>query len=334
MKKIALSIVGGLALLASGVANAGTLQDVKNRGELKCIVSTGTGILSYIDNSGRWQGIDAEYCRALAAAVFGDAEKVKFVPVTGKTRFTSLQSGEGDVLSRGTTWTLSRDTDLGFNFVGVIWYDGQGFLMNKKLGVNSAKQLNGASVCIKQGTTSELNVAEYFKMHNIKYRPIAVEKDTEALKLLASGGCDVFTSDTTALATVRKGMKNPSNWELLPEIISKEPLGPLVRHGDDQWFDVASWTLRTLIAADEMGITSKNVDSFKNSKNKEILRILGHEGQLGEFLGIPKDFGYQVIKQVGNHREIYDRTFAKIGLKRSINSSWREGGLLYSPPFR
>ena len=329
-----LLLLGGLSLTLAGTASAGTLQDVQKRGKLKCIVSTGQFGLSAPDDKGNWQGLDVEYCRALASAVLGDSKKVEFIPATAKTRFTTLQSGEGDILSRNTTWTLSRDTDIGLNFVGTIWYDGQGFLINKSLGVKSAKELDGASVCIQQGTTTELNLSEYFKRNNMSYKPVITEDDNESLKVLASGGCDVFTTDATGLAGVKSAMTNPAEWSVLPEVISKEPLGPAVRHGDDQWHDIARWTLNTLIAAEEFGISSKNVDSFKNSKNQEILRILGHQGKLGKFLGIRQDFGYQIIKQVGNYKEIYSRTLKKADMERGVNTPWTEGGLLYAAPFR
>ena len=336
MKKVlkSLLVLGGLSVATTGTALAGTLQDVQSRGKLKCIVSTGSAGLSHQDNSGRWQGIDVEYCRAVAAAVLGDSNKVEFLPTTAKTRFTVLQSGEGDIISRNTTWTLSRDTDLGLNFVGVTWYDGQGFLINKSMGVTSAKDLDGASVCIQQGTTTELNLSEYFKRHGMSFKPVTTEDDTASLKVLAAGGCDVFTTDATGLLGVKAGMTNPDDWLVLPEVVSKEPLGPAVRHGDDQWHDIARWVLNTIIVAEELGITSKNVDSFKSSKNQEILRIMGSEGKLGEFLGIRKDFGYQIIKQVGNYEEIYNRTLKKVGMKRGVNVQWTKGGLLYAPPFR
>ncbi len=333
MRKIWM-ILGALTIWAAGVAQAGTLQDVKNRGYLKCGVSTGAFGLSYTDDSGRWQGIDVEYCRALAAAVFGDAEKVRFTGLTTKNRFTSLQSGEIDVLSRNTTWTLSRDTDLGLDFVGVTWYDGQGFLVSDKLGVSSATELDGAAVCIQPGTTTELNLADYFKAQGMSYEPVTTETQDDALKALKAGRCDVFTTDATGLAGVKASMPNPNAWVVLPEMVSKEPLGPVVRHGDNQWGDVARWTLNAIIAAEELGITSANVHSFRSSKNGEILRLLGHEGELGAFLGIPADFGYQIIYQVGNFAEIYDRTMALTGLPRGVNTLWTQGGLLYVPPFR
>lgn len=333
MKKILITL-GALAIGATSAAQAGTLDDVKARGYLKCGVSTGAFGLSYTDDSGRWQGIDVEYCRALSAAVFGDKEKVKFTPLTTKNRFTSLQSGEIDVLSRNTTWTLSRDTDLGLDFVGVTWYDGQGFLISNKLGVDSATQLAGAAVCIQPGTTTELNLADYFKANGMSYEPITTETQDDALKALKAGRCDVFTTDATGLAGVKASFPNPDAWSILPEIISKEPLGPVVRHGDSAWGDVARWTLNTIIVSEELGITSNNIDSFKTSKNGEILRLLGVEGDLGKFLGIRADFGYQIIKQVGNYAQIYDRTVALTGLPRGLNVQWTQGGLLYAPPFR
>ncbi len=331
MKKLLMALV----LVAIGTyAQAGTLDDVKKRGYLKCGVSTGAFGLSYTDDDGRWQGIDVEYCRGLAAAIFGDGDRVKFTGLTTKNRFTSLQSGEVDVLSRNTTWTLSRDTDLGLDFVGVTWYDGQGFLVNNSLGVSSATELDGAAVCIQPGTTTELNLADYFKAQGMSYEPVTTETQDDALKALKAGRCDVFTTDATGLAGVKASMPNPDNWMVLPEMVSKEPLGPVVRHGDNQWGDIARWTLNAIIVAEELGITSKNVGSFKMSKNGEILRLLGHEGELGAFLGLRPDFGYQIIASVGNFAEIYDRTMKLTGLPRGVNTLWTEGGLLYVPPFR
>ena len=327
---IALSAVA----LGGFVAQAGTLEDVKKRGVLKCGVSAGALGLSAPDDNGRWQGLDVEVCRGVAAAIFGDSNKVKFTALTTKTRFTALQSGEIDVLSRNTTWTLSRDTDLGLDFVGVTWYDGQGFLVNKKIGVTSSTQLDGATVCIQPGTTTELNLADYFKVKGMKYEPVTTETQDDAMKALKAGRCDVYTTDATGLAGVKASMANPNNWVVLPELISKEPLGPLVRHGDSKWADVVRWSLNTIIAGEELGISSKNVGTFKSSKNGEIKRILGHEGDLGKFLGLRKDFGYQILKQVGNFEEVYNRTMAKTGLPRGLNVLWTKGGLLYVPPFR
>ncbi len=335
MKKLLVTLSILLGFLAGTLgASADTLKDVKKRGYLKCGVSTGSFGLSYTDDKGRYQGLDVEYCRALAAAVFGNGNKVKFTPLTTKNRFTALQSGEVDVLARGTTWTLSRDTDLGLDFVGVLWYDGQGFLVNKKLGIKSVNKLSGASVCIQPGTTTEQNLAEYFSANKMKYKPVSSETQSNSIKSLEAGRCDVFTTDLTGVAGVQSSMKNPKDWVVLPEVISKEPLGPSVRHGDNKWADIARWTLYTLYAAEEFGITSKNVKKMKRSKNKEILRILGVEGDLGKFLGLSKKFGYNIIKNVGNYEEVYKRTMALTGLPRGQNVLWTEGGLLYSPPFR
>ena len=332
---IGLITVALIAVALDGfIAQAGTLEDVRNRGALKCGVSTGALGLSAPDDSGRWQGIDVEMCRGLAAAIFGDSNKVKFTALTTKNRFTALQSGEIDVLSRSTTWTLSRDTDLGLDFAGVIWYDGQGFLVNKKIGITSATQLDGATICIQPGTTTELNLADYFKVKGMKYEPVTTETQDDALKSLKAGRCDVYTSDATGLSGVKATMTNPDNWVVLPELISKEPLGPLVRHGDSKWTDIVRWSLNTIIAGEELGISSKNVDTFKSSKNGEIKRILGHEGDLGKFLGLRKDFGYQILSQVGNFEEVYKKTMAKTGLPRGLNVLWTKGGLLYVPPFR
>ncbi len=325
----------GVSLSLGAVsAVAGTLEDVQDRGHLRCGVSTGAFGLSYTDDDGRWQGIDVEYCRALAAAVFGDQDAVKFVPLTTKTRFTALQSKEIDVLSRNTTWTLSRDTDLGLDFVGVTWYDGQGFIVNKDLGVSSATELDGATVCIQPGTTTELNLADYFKANDMKYEPVTTETQDDALKGLKAGRCDVYTTDATGLAGVKASLPNPDNWVVLPEMISKEPLGPVVRHGDNKWGDVARWTLNAIVVGEELGISSKNVNSFGSTKNQEISRLLGKTGELGKFLGIRKDFGYQILKQVGNYAEVYERTMALTGLPRGVNTQWTQGGLLYAPPFR
>ncbi len=334
MKKLLIVSAFMVGSLSTAFAGENTLENVKKRGYLKCAVNSGVFGLSYIDDNGKWQGIDVEVCRAISAAIFGDKDKIKFIPTTTKNRFTILQSGEADVLSRNSTWTLSRDADLGLDFVGVTWYDGQGFLINKKLGVNSAKELDGATVCMEPGTTTELNLAEYFKRKEIKYEPVSVDTFDDAIKSLQAGRCDLLTSDSTGLSGVKASMPNPDNWEIFPELISKEPLGPAVRHGDSNWGDIVRWSLFTLIGAEELGINSKNVDDFKNSKNLEILRMLGHQGNLGKFLGVRKDFGYQIIKQVGNYKEVYDKTMAKTGLPRGLNSSYKQGGLQYVPPFR
>ena len=324
-------------LLAAG-ANAGTLDDVKNNGKLRCVISTGIAGFAFTDASGVWRGFDIDFCRATAAAIFGNPNKVKFIPSTGKTRFTLLNSGEGDVLWRNTTWTFVRDVDVKLSFEGVNYYDGQGFMVPRSLGVKSAKDLDGASVCIQTGTTTELNIAEYFRTNNITYEPVPIETNAEARVNYFAGRCDVYTTDASGLAATRSTFANPGDHVILPEIISKEPLGPVTRHGDDQWSDVVRWVLNTTIVAEELGITQANVDTLaKGTDNPEINRLLGAEGNLGAMLGLQKRWAYNVIKAVGNYGEIFDRNIGPktpIGLERGLNALWRDGGLLYSPPFR
>jgi general L-amino acid transport system substrate-binding protein len=334
-EKIALTLiaVGALAF----TANAGTLEDVKSRGELRCVVSTGVAGFAYPDSNGTWKGFDVDFCRATAAAVLGDSSKMKAVTSTGKTRFTKLNSGEGDVLWRNTTITFSRDVGVKLTFVGVNYYDGQGFMVNKSLGVSSAKELDGASVCIQTGTTTELNLADYFRANNMSYEAVTIEMNSEARAAYLSGRCDVYTTDASGLAATRSTFPSPGNHMILPEIISKEPLGPAVRQGDDQWADIVRWIYYATVTAEELGVTSSNVDKMKSSNNPEILRLLGVEGSQGEELGLSKDWAYQIIKQIGNYSEIFERnigTNTEIGLARGVNALWTQGGLQYSPPFR
>lgn len=335
MKKIvALAAAGAFA--ASG-AVAGTLDDVKAKGYLDCGVSTGLIGFAAPDDKGEWAGFDVDMCRAVAVAVFGDKSKVKFTPTTGKSRFPTLASGEVDMLARNTTWTFSRDVNLGFEFVGVNYYDGQGFMARTDLGVKSAKELDGATVCIQTGTTTELNLADFFRSNNITYNPLPIETNAEARQGYEAGRCDVYTTDASGLAATRAQMENPADHMVLPEIISKEPLGPLVRHGDHQWGDVVRWTLNTLIIAEELGITSANVDEMKNSNNPEVLRVLGVEGDYGQQLGLSKDWAYNVLKAIGNYAESFDRNIGPdtpIALQRGLNALWTDGGILYAPPFR
>ena len=290
--------------------------------------------MSYVDDNGKFSGMEVEDCRAVAAAIFGDKNKVKFYPLSLKTRFLAVQTGKVDVLFRSATKTLSRDAALGLNFPAITWYDGQGFLVNKRLGVTSAKQLDGAAICIPPGTTTEKNVAEYFRSQNIHYNPVIIEQVTEIERALEKGRCDVFTQDKTYLIGARSALPDPKHWIILPETISKEPLGPAVRQGDDQWADIISWTVNTLIAAEEFGITSQNVNKWKNSNNEEVLRILGYQGKLGSYLGLSNNFGYNIIAQVGNYKQIYQETLKKYGMPRGLNKLWTQGGLLYAPPFR
>jgi len=335
------TFVGTLAAatFAAGFASAGTLDDVKAKGFLQCGVSTGLVGFAAADANGNWDGFDVAVCRAMAAAVLGDAQAVKFTPTTGKTRFTALASGEVDVLARNTTWTFSRDVDLKFTFVGVNYYDGQGFMVPKELGVASAKDLDGATVCIQTGTTTELNLADFFRVNSISYEPVPIETNAEAQQQYIAGACDVYTTDASGLAATRATFKDPAAHVLLPEIISKEPLGPLVRHGDDQWADIARWTLNALIAAEELGVTSANIKEMgmEAGNNPEINRLLGTEGNLGEQLGLSADWAKNAIAAGGNYGEIFSKNIGEstpIGLARGLNAQWTDGGLIYTPPFR
>ncbi|MHA6267514.1 amino acid ABC transporter substrate-binding protein [uncultured Aliiroseovarius sp.] len=331
----ALTVAG----LAAGASAAATLDDVKARGKLNCGVTTGLVGFAAPDANGKWEGFDVDFCRAVAAAVLGDANAVEFVPTTGKTRFTALASGEVDMLARNTTWTLSRDVDLKFDFIGVNYYDGQGFLVSKEMGVSSAKDLDGATVCIQTGTTTELNLADFFRANNISYEPVPIETNAEGQQQYLAGACDAYTTDASGLAATRATFENPSDHVVLPEIISKEPLGPLVRHGDNEWGDIVRWTLNALISAEEMGITSANIGELSAAAgdNPEINRILGTEGNLGEMLGLDADWAKRAIMAGGNYGEVFAKNIGEstpIALARGLNAQWTDGGLIYSPPFR
>lgn len=333
------AILAAAALFGAGLpAEAGTLDDVKARGTVLCGVSTGLAGFSEVDNDGNWSGIDVDLCHGVAAAVFGDAKKVRFVPTTNKERFTALQSGEIDLLARNTTWTFVRDVNLGFEFVGVNYYDGQGFLVPSSLAVSSALELDGAKICIKTGTTTELNLADYFRTNGISYESVVVTDDAEIRRNYVAGACDAYTTDRSALAAMRSTLPDPSGHIILPEVISKEPLGPVVRHGDSQWGDVVRWTLNAMIVAEELGVTSANADDLMGStENPEIKRLLGSEGDLGAMLGLTPTFAKDVIKAVGNYSESFERHVGKdtpIGLDRGLNALWTDGGILYAPPFR
>ena len=339
MKRYLVGATAALAMFGVTAASAGTLDDVKARGEMICIVNTGLPGFSFTDASGKWQGFDVDYCRATAAAVLGDPNKVKFKPATGKTRFTILNSGEGDIIYRNTTWTFVRDVDVKLTFLGTTYYDGQGFMIKKSKGVSSAKDLDGASVCIQTGTTTELNLADFFRANNIKYEPVPIESNEEARTNYLADRCDVYTTDASGLAATRATFKDPANHVILPEIISKEPLGPAVRHGDDQWADVTMWVKNAILAAEELGITQANVKGMasKAGNNPEINRLLGTEGDLGAKLGLSKDWAVKAIAAVGNYGEIFDRNIGpktKIGLERGLNALYTKGGLQYTPPFR
>ncbi|MCR9149442.1 MAG: amino acid ABC transporter substrate-binding protein [Rhodobacteraceae bacterium] len=324
--------------LAAGVVGAATLDDVKARGELNCGVSTGLVGFAAPDANGVWSGFDVAVCRAVAAAALGDPMAVKFVPTTGQTRFTALASGEVDMLARNTTWTFSRDVDLKFTFLGVNYYDGQGFMIRKDMGVTSAKELDGATVCIQTGTTTELNLADFFKVNGMSYEPVPIETNAEAQQQYLAGACDVYTTDASGLAATRATFADPENHAILPEIVSKEPLGPLVRHGDDQWADIVRWTLNALIAAEEYGVTSANIEELaKGTNNPEINRLLGTEGDLGAMLGLDAEWAKRAIMAGGNYGEIFAANIGEatpIGLARGLNAQWTQGGLIYSPPFR
>jgi len=331
---LTLAVAAGFSIQA---ASAQTLKTIKDRGLLSCGVTQGLAGFSLPDDKGNWTGLDVDVCRAIAAAVFNDPSKVKYVPLSAKDRFTALQSGEIDLLSRTTTWTLSRDTSLGANFTGVTYYDGQGFMVKKSLKVNSALELNSASVCVATGTTTELNLADYFKGNNMKYEVIAFGTADEAVKAYESGRCDVFTTDQSGLYGERLKLANPADHVVLPEIISKEPLGPMVRHGDDQWFDIVKWALFAMVTAEELGITQKNVDEKAKSDNPELKRVLGTDGNLGEQLGLTKDWVVRIVKAVGNYGESFDRNVgpgSKLGIARGLNALWNKGGIQYAPPMR
>jgi general L-amino acid transport system substrate-binding protein len=327
-----------LAGLSSGPVQAElTLQKVKDRGELTCGVNTGIAGFSAPDDKGNWSGIDVDVCRAVAAAIFKDPSKVKFVPLTAKERFTALQSGEIDVLSRNTTWTMSRDTSAGMNFAGINYYDGQGFMVNKALGVKSAKELSGASICVQTGTTTELNVADYFRQNGITYKPVVFEKLPETIAAYNAGRCDAYTSDASQLYAMRLTLGNPADHIVLPEVISKEPLGPAVRQGDAEWANIVRWVLFALVNAEEFGVTSKNLDQMRDTTNPEIKRLLGTEGEFGKGIGLDNDWAYQAIKAVGNYGESFERNVgqgSRLNISRGQNALWRDGGLQYAPPIR
>ena len=339
MKKILVSAIPALALsVAVGTAQAGeTLDAVKAKGFVQCGVSTGLPGFSVADDKGNWGGLDVDVCKAVAAAVFGDAGKVKFSPLTAKERFTALQSGEIDMLSRNTTWTLTRDSNLGLNFAGVNYYDGQGFMVSKKLGVKSAKELDGASVCIQAGTTTELNLADYFRANKMEYEPITYDTSDETVKGFEAGRCDVLTSDQSQLYALRIKLSNPDGAMVLPEVISKEPLGPVVRQGDDDWFNIVRWSLNAMLNAEELGVTSANADEMKNSSDPNVRRLLGLEGIKGEGLGRADEWAYNIVKQVGNYGEAFERnvgTGSPLGIARGLNALWNNGGIQYAPPIR
>jgi len=336
MKRFVTIVALGLILVAQTAA-AQTLKAVRNRGVLNCGSNGTLAGFGLPDASGKWVGLDVDLCRAVAAAIFNDAEKVTFVPLSAKDRFTALQSGEVDLLARDTTWTISRDSSLGLSFAGVNYYDGQGFMVRKSLKVKSALELEGASVCVQQGTTTELNLSDFFRAHNIQLKSVTFATANEAVKAYDAGRCDAYTTDASSLYSERLRLANPNDHILLPEIISKEPLGPVVRQGDDQWFDIVRWTLFAMINAEELNITSKNIDEMMASTNPSIKRFVGTEGNYGEQLGLSKHWAVNIVKLVGNYGEVFERNVGSgspLNIDRGLNKLWNKGGIQYAPPIR
>ena len=341
MKKMMTAAIGGLglALVATTVSAQApaTLAQVKQRNQAICGSNTGLAGFGVPDGQGKWSGLDVDLCRAVSAAIFNDPEKVKFIPLSSKDRFTALQSGEVDLLSRTTTWTMSRDTSLGLNFAGVNYYDGQGFMVRKKLGVDSVLKLAGASICTQQGTTTELNLADFFRSNNLKYEVVAFASSDETIKAYDAGRCDAFTTDASGLYAERLKLTAPADHMILPEIISKEPLGPVVRHGDDLWLDIVKWTHFAMLNAEELGVSKANVDEMLKSPNPEIKRLLGTEGKYGEAIGLTNDWAYRIVKLVGNYGEVFEKNVGQgslLKIARGQNALWTKGGLQYAPPIR
>lgn len=338
-RTILTAAIGAAVIFGYGIsaASASTLDDVKKKGFIQCGVSQGIPGFSNPDKDGKWKGLDVDFCRGVAAAVFGDETKVKFTPLSTKERFTALQSGDVDILSRNTTWTMSRDTQLGISFSVVTYFDGQGFLVRKDMNINSALQLSGASICVQTGTTTELNLADYFRQNNMKYELVAFEKADEAVSAYDQGRCDVFTSDKSQLAAQRLKLKNPADHIILPETISQEPLGPAVRQGDIEWLNIIKWTHYAMLEAELYNVTQKNVDDMKKSENPEIQRLLGVQDDFGKPLGLSKDWAYNIIKKVGNYGEVFARNVGPdtpLKLDRGLNQLWSKGGAQYGMPIR
>ncbi len=330
-------VIGAAFAAAAGAASAQTLDTVTQRGALSCGVNTGLAGFSNANDAGEWTGLDVDLCRAIAAAIFDDPDAVQFVPTSAQARFEALRSGEIDVLVRNTTWTMSRDTELGFNFAGVNYYDGQGFMIREDLGVTSALELDGASVCVQTGTTTELNLTDFFRVNGISYDPVVFQGLDESVAAYEAGRCEVYTTDASGLYSLRLTLANPEEHMVLPEIISKEPLGPAVRHGDDQWFDIVKWVHNAMLNAEELGVTQENVDEMLESDNVEIQRLLGREGTFGTMIGLENDWAYKVIKHVGNYGESFDRNVGEgspLAIARGLNALWTEGGIQYAPPVR
>jgi general L-amino acid transport system substrate-binding protein len=339
MKAVRLALAAALAIAFAQETHAGKVLDgVKQKGVVTCGVHTGRAGFALADSAGNWSGLDVDYCRALAAAVLGSADKVKYVPTSGQTRITALQSGEIDVLARNTTWTYTRDASLGLFWVGINFYDGQAFIAKKKPGLASVKQLSGATICVDSGSTTEKNLAEYFASHKLQYKGVVFDQIEASQQAFISGRCQVYTGDYGNLAELKATrLKNPDDYVILPEIISKEPVGPAVHRGDDEWFAIARWTLFAMIEAEELGLSSANIDAQKASGGPDVKRFAGAGDDLGRFLGLDKEWSYRIVKQVGNYGEVYERNVgaqSKVKLPRGLNNLWTKGGLMYSPPLR
>ncbi|SER50148.1 general L-amino acid transport system substrate-binding protein [Vreelandella subterranea] len=337
-KHLALLVsAGSITLAGMTTAQADTLEDTRDNGAVRCGVSDGLPGFSAPDDDGNWQGIDVDVCRAVAAAVLGDADAVDYISLNAVERFTALQSGEVDVLSRNTTWTTTRDTTLGLNFTGVTFYDGQGFMVSRDLGITGADELDGASICIQSGTTTELNLADYFRANDMEFNPIVFDTSEQTVGGYQAGRCDVLTSDTSQLAALRIQLDNPEGSMILSDVISKEPLGPVVRQGDDLWFNIVKWSLFAMINAEEYGVTSENVDEMTSSEDPNVARLLGQDGNYGEGMGLDADWAYNIISQVGNYAESFDRNVgmgSPLEIERGVNALWTDGGFQYAPPIR
>tara|TARA_R110000824_G_scaffold401778_1_gene616108 strand:- start:3381 stop:4406 length:1026 start_codon:yes stop_codon:yes gene_type:complete len=332
-----LASAGSLSLAGMATAQADTLEDTIERGAVQCGVSDGLPGFSAPDDDGNWQGLDVDVCRAVAAAVLGDADAVNYISLNAVERFTALQSGEVDLLSRNTTWTTTRDTTLGLNFTGVNFYDGQGFMVSRDLGITGADELDGASICIQSGTTTELNLADYFRANNMEFNPIVFDTSEQTVGGYQAGRCDVLTSDTSQLAALRIQLDDPSASMILSDVISKEPLGPVVRQGDDLWFNIVKWSLFAMINAEEYGITSENAEEMLNSENPDVARLLGQDGNYGEGMNLEADWAYNIISQVGNYAESFERNVgmgSPLEIERGVNALWNDGGFQYAPPIR
>lgn len=332
-----LQAIGALLLLTAASADAQTLKAVKDRGAVNCGVSQGLYGFSIADDKGNWTGFDVDFCRALAAAIFNDPSKVNFVPLSTGDRFKALQSGTIDVLSRNSTWTMGRETDLKLNFAGVSYYDGQGFMVRNALGVMSALQLDGKKVCVQSGTTTELNLKDFFNTNNMKYELVSLPTAAEAEKAYDSGRCDVLTTDVSGLYAERLALSNPIDHLVLPDVISKEPLGPAVRQGDDQWFQIVKWTLFAMLNAEELGVSKDTLETAKASTKPDVMRLVGNDGNFGEQLGLTKDWATRIIWLVGNYAEVFERNVgsaSKLGIPRAENNLWSRGGIQYAPPIR